>query len=51
MRFALVEALIILAHWLAARRFALTDGPPPFPTGRVTLRPDGGMPLMVEPLG
>ena len=51
MRFALVEALIILAHWLAARRFALADGPPPFPTGRVTLRPKDGMPLLVEPLG
>jgi cytochrome P450 len=50
MRFALVEALIILAHWLAARRFALTGEPPPVPTGRVTLRPKGGMPLMVEPL-
>jgi cytochrome P450 len=50
MRFALVEAQIILAHWLAARRFRLTDGPPPVPTGRVTLRPKGGMPLIVEPL-
>jgi cytochrome P450 len=50
MRFALVEAQIILAHWLAVRRFRLTDGPPPFPTGRVTLRPKGVMPLLVEPL-
>jgi cytochrome P450 len=51
MRFALVEAQIILAHWLAARRFRLIEGaPPPFPTGRVTLRPKGGMPLLVEPL-
>jgi len=50
MRFAIVEALIILAHWLAARRFRLTDDAPPVPTGRVTLRPAGGMPLMVEPL-
>jgi cytochrome P450 len=50
MRFAQVEALVILAHWLAARRFRLTGGPPPFPTGRVTLRPKGGMPLLVEPL-
>jgi len=50
MRFALVEALIILAHWLAARRFRLTDGPPPYPTGRVTLRPERGMALLVEPL-
>ena len=51
MRFAIVEALIILAHWLAARRFVLPDGATPFPTGRVTLRPEGGMPLLVEPLG
>jgi cytochrome P450 len=50
MRFALVEALIILAHWLAARRFRLTDEAVPVPYGRVTLRPKGGMPLMVEPL-
>ena len=49
-RFATVEALVILAHWLAARRFRLTDGPPPMPTGRVTPRPKGGMPLLVEPL-
>ena len=51
MRFAIVEALIILAHWLAARRFRLTDEPSPVPTGRVTLRPKAGMPLLVEPLG
>jgi cytochrome P450 len=50
MRFALVEALVILAHWLAARRFVLPQGAAPFPTGRVTLRPMGGMPLIVEPL-
>ena len=51
MRFALVEALIILAHWLVARRFSLEIGAAPFPTGRVTLRPKDGMPLIVEPLG
>ena len=50
MRFALVEALVILAHWLAARRFRLPEGAAPIPTGRVTLRPQGGMPLIVEPL-
>ncbi|MBO9575867.1 MAG: cytochrome P450 [Sphingobium sp.] len=49
-RFATVEALIILAHWLAARRFRLTGDAPPLPTGTVTLRPDRGMPLLVEPL-
>ena len=50
-RFATVEALIILAHWLAARRFRLPDGAAPLPTGTVTLRPKQGMPLIVEPLG
>lgn len=50
-RFATVEALIILAHWLAARRFSLPDGPVSMPTGTVTLRPTNGMRLRVEPLG
>ena len=45
-RFAVVEALVILAHWLAARRFALADGFAVEPHGAVTLRPRGG--LMVE---
>jgi cytochrome P450 len=49
-RFATVEALIILAHWLAARRFSLPDGPVSMPTGTVTLRPADGMRLKVEPL-
>lgn len=49
-RFAVVEALIILAHWLAARRFVLREGLEPMPTGTITLRPKGGMPLIVEPL-
>ncbi len=49
-RFAIVEALIVLTHWLAARRFAVTLGQRPMPLGQVTLRPDGGMPLMVMPL-
>jgi cytochrome P450 len=47
-RFAIAEALIILAHWLAARQFSLPDGLQPIPTGTVTLRPKGGMPLHVE---
>jgi cytochrome P450 len=49
-RFAITEALIILAHWLAARRFRLTPGFEPLPYGNVTLRPKGGMPLLVEPI-
>lgn len=47
-RFAVVEALIILAHWLAAARFRLPPGFRPDPVGSVTLRPRGGIPLIVE---
>jgi cytochrome P450 len=50
-RFAIAEALVILAHWLSARRFRLPDGFKPLPYGNVTLRPKGGMPIFVEPLG
>lgn len=46
-RFAIVEALIVLAHWLVARRFAVRPGRSPVPVGRVTLRPERGMPLTV----
>ncbi len=49
-RFAITEALIILARWLAARRFRMTPGLEPIAYGNVTLRPKGGMPLIVEPL-
>lgn len=42
-RFATVEALVILAHWLAARRFTLVEGFVVDPLGSVTLRPRGGM--------
>jgi cytochrome P450 len=49
-RFAITEALIILAHWLSARRFSLQPGFQPLPYGNVTLRPKGGMPIRVEPL-
>jgi cytochrome P450 len=45
-RFATVEALVILAHWLGRRRFALVQGFTVDPLGSVTLRPRGG--LMVE---
>lgn len=47
-RFAVTEALIILAHWLAARRFSLPEGFLPHPMGTVTLRPKGGMWLVME---
>jgi len=48
-RFALVEALLILAHWLAARRFALVPGQVVRPIGSVTLRPLGGLMVEVSP--
>jgi cytochrome P450 len=47
-RFAVTEALIILAYWLSARRFSLPEGFVPNPVGTVTLRPKGGMWTMVE---
>ncbi len=49
-RFAVTEALIILAHWLTARRFSLPAGFTPHPMGTVTLRPKGGMWLLMEPV-
>ena len=49
-RFATVEALVILAHWLAARRFALPEGAIVEPLGSVTLRPKGGLPVQVTPI-
>ncbi|MBW4332025.1 cytochrome P450 [Stakelama sp. CBK3Z-3] len=48
-RFAQTEALVILAHWIAARRFALVEGAPPDPVGLVTLRPRGGLKLTLSP--
>jgi cytochrome P450 len=49
-RFATVEALVILAHWLGAARFRLPPDLAPMPGGTITLRPRDGMPLIVEPL-
>jgi cytochrome P450 len=48
MRFSLTEALTILAHWLANWRFAPTPGREVRPSGMVTLRPAGGLPLILE---
>ena len=50
-RFATVEALLILARWLEARRFSVPPGWRPDPYGSVTLRPRGGMILRAELLG
>jgi cytochrome P450 len=48
MRFALVEALTVLAHWLAEWRIAPASTREVRPVGTVTLRPEGGLPLRVE---
>jgi cytochrome P450 len=48
MRFALVEAALILGEWLTRYRFTMPPGFRPDPVGAVTLRPRGGMPLLVE---
>jgi cytochrome P450 len=50
-RFATVEAVLILARWLEARRFSVPPGWRPDPFGSVTLRPRGGMILRAELLG
>ena len=47
-RFATVEALTILAHWVSAWHFAPVPGHIVRPSGMVTLRPAGGLPLRLE---
>jgi cytochrome P450 len=49
MRFAMAEALTILAQWLAGWRFAPAPGREVRVSGLVTLRPYGGLPLRLEP--
>ncbi len=44
-RFATIEALTVLAHWLRGWRFAPTPGREVRLSGMVTLRPAGGLPL------
>jgi cytochrome P450 len=51
MRFAVAEALTILSHWLAAWRFAPVPGRLVQPSGMVTLRPAGGLPLVLARRG
>ena len=46
-RFATAEALTVLARWLARWRFA-PGGRPVRPSGMVTLRPAGGLPLRLS---
>jgi cytochrome P450 len=50
MRFAMMEAMLILGEWLRRYRVTLPPGFRPDPVGAVTLRPRGGMPLVVEPI-
>ena len=47
-RFAMSEALTVLAHWLAAYRFSPMSGREVRVSGMVTLRPAGGLPLRVS---
>ena len=47
-RFATVEALTILAHWLSEWRFAPVAGRAVKPSGMVTLRPFEGLPLQLS---
>ena len=48
-RFAMAEGLTILAEWLARWRFKPIPGRQVEVSGMVTLRPKGGLPLMLEP--
>ena len=48
MRFAYAEGRTVLAHWLAAWRIAPVSAREVRPTGSVTLRPEGGLPLCLE---
>ena len=47
-RFAMAEALTILAIWLARWRFAPVPGRLVRPSGTVTLRQHGGLPLILQ---
>jgi cytochrome P450 len=48
-RFAMAEGLTILACWLGKWRFRPMPGRKVQVSGMVTLRPKGGLPLMIEP--
>jgi cytochrome P450 len=47
MRFATIEALAVLAHWLRSWSFAPVPGREVRPSGMITLRPAGGLPLIL----
>jgi len=46
-RFATIEALTVLAHWLRSWSFAPLPGREVRPSGMITLRPAGGLPLIL----
>lgn len=48
MSFAMIEAVVLLAHLVRDARFACHSALAPEPVSRVTLRPKGGMPLDVD---
>ena len=48
MRFATIEALAVLAHWLRAWHFAPLPGREVQPSGMITMRPRGGLPLILN---
>lgn len=50
MPFAQAEALILLSYWLTRFTFRPAPDHRVFPTAHVTLRPLGGMPLVIEAL-
>lgn len=47
MRFATIEALAVLAHWLRGWHFAPVPGREVKVSGMVTMRPKGGLPLIL----
>jgi len=47
MRFATIEALTVLAHWLRGWSFAPMPGREVRASGMITLRPAGGLPLIL----
>lgn len=47
-QFAMVEAVIVLAALLRRLRFEHAGEAAPMPVQRITLRPDGGMPMRVR---
>jgi hypothetical protein len=47
MRFATIEALAVLAHWLRAWHFAPLPGRVVQVSGMITMRPKGGLPLIL----